>query len=260
MQNFCSRCGTTLQQNASFCSQCGAPVSQAQKDVRQSSQNAAQNTPRVPNNADNFHNTGQQHPNQKLSHKNKHDKVMKKSSGGEYTKIVVGAGIIVLIVVLLLNKSSAPTNSTIALQPSLPSSFLQKEPLGASDASVQMVDVSAKTSGNKITIPLDLVKKNRFVSFQYTSGAKTVPLLAYIAPDGKLVTAISLCEPCRSTRFHISGDNIVCNTCRTTWKLQNLEPVSGACGAYPPDPIPSTVAGTAVQIDVKAVANWQPRV
>ncbi len=40
--------------------------------------------------------------------------------------------------------------------------------------------------------------------------------LAYIAPDGKLVTAVSFCEPCRSTRFHVVGYNIFCNTCGTT--------------------------------------------
>ncbi len=79
-----------------------------------------------------------------------------------------------------------------------------------------MVDVSPKVSNAKITLPLDLVRRKEFVAFRYTYGSRTVPLLAYIAPGGKLVTAVSLCEPCRSTRFHIVGDNIFCNTCGTT--------------------------------------------
>ncbi len=181
---------------------------------------------------------------------------MKKNDGGMdgYIKWIFGGAIVVVLAVLFWDKFSTSTNPAIESQPVVSSS------VDYSSIGQQMVDISSKVENGKIIIPVDLVKKNRFVAFQYTNGSQNVPLLAYLAPDGKLVTAVSLCEPCRSTRFHISGDNIVCNTCGTTWKLQNLEAVSGACGAYPPDPIPSKVVGNTVQIDLKTVANWRPRV
>jgi len=182
---------------------------------------------------------------------------MKKSDGGtpRYLKVIIGAALVTVIGVILSRSSSSPSNPAIESQPVIANN------LNYSDAElVQMVDVSSKLQSGKITVPVDVVKKNKLVAFQYTDNARTVPLLAYIAPDGKLVTAVSLCEPCRSTRFHISGNNIVCNRCGSTWNLQNLAPVSGACGAYPPQVIPSKVVGNTVQIDVKTVADWQPRV
>ncbi len=224
MANFCTKCGKHVGTNASFCSQCRARLPQ-----------------RSGNNP---------------SHKDKHDKVVKKNGGGidGYVKWIFGAAIVVMLGVLFFDKFSTSTNPAIESQPVVSSS------IDYSDAGQQMIDIGSKVENGKIIIPLDLIEKYRFVAFQYTSNSTTVPLLAYIAPDGKLVTAVSLCEPCSSTRFHINGDNVVCNTCGTTWKLQNLEAVSGACGPYPPDPIPSTVVGNTVQIDVKAVANWRPRV
>lgn len=223
MSKYCRKCGRQLGASAKFCPRCGARISES----------SAQNS----------------------SHKTKRDKVMSKNDSGmpRYLMVIVGVAIFAVLGVLLSSILSSPTNSEIESQPVVSSS------LNYSDAGLQMVNISSKIVGGKITVPLDVVRKNRFVAFQYTNGSETVPLLAYIAPDGKLVTAVSLCEPCRSTRFHITGDKIVCNACGTTWKLRNLEAVSGACGAYPPQVIPSKVIGNAVQIDVKTVANWQPR-
>ena len=223
MANFCNKCGKPAKTNARFCPHCGARLS---------------------------HGSGQSH-----SHKNKRERVMRNEGGGlpRYVMIIFGAAIVTVLGVLLSTIVSSPTNSAIESQPVVSNN------IGYSNTGLQMVDVSPKVANGKITLPLDLVKKNEFVAFGYTDGSRTVPLLAYIAPNGKLVTAVSLCEPCRSTRFHIVGDNIVCNTCGTTWKLQNLEAVSGACGTYPPQVIPSRVIGNKIQIDVKTVSNWQPR-
>ena len=230
MANFCNKCGKPAKTNARFCPHCGARLSQG---------------------------SGQSHshPANGIYDKNKRERVMKNEGGGmpRYVMVIFGAAIVAVIGVLLSSILSSPTNSAIESQP------VVSNDISYSNTGLQMVDVSSKVANGKITLPLDLVKKNEFVAFRYTDGSRTVPLLAYIAPDGKLVTAVSLCEPCRSTRFHIVGDNIVCNTCGTTWKLQNLEAVSGACGTYPPQIIPSRVVGNKIQIDVKTVSNWQPR-
>ena len=223
MANFCNKCGKPAKTNARFCPHCGARLSQ---------------------------DSGQSH-----SRKSKRDRVMKNEGSGmpRYVMAIFGAAIVAVLGVLLSSILSSPTNSAIESQP------VVSNDINYSNTGLQMVDVSSKVEKGKIIVPLDLVKKNELVAFKYADGSRTIPILAYVAPDGKLVTAVSLCEPCKSTRFHIVGDNIVCNTCGTTWKLQNLEAVSGACGTYPPQVIPSRVVGNTVQIDVKTVSNWQPR-
>lgn len=87
-----------------------------------------------------------------------------------------------------------------------------------------------------------------------------MPLLAYLSEEGRIITAISMCEPCNSTAFHINGNELICNSCGTTWELDNLDAISGSCGKYPPDPIPSRVVGNQIQISELSVANWQRRI
>jgi hypothetical protein len=108
-------------------------------------------------------------------------------------------------------------------------------------------------------LPLDVVKEKKFVKFDYAGSNYSTPLLAYLTEDGKAVTAISLCEPCDSKDFHIIGNSLICNSCGTTWDLNNLDAISGSCSKYPPDPIPSKVVGNEIQIDEYAVTSWVRR-
>jgi hypothetical protein len=124
----------------------------------------------------------------------------------------------------------------------------------------QMVDIPSRVESGNIILPLDLVKEKKFVAFNYQMPNNTVPLLAYVSGEGKIVTAISMCEPCNSHRFHIKGDELICNSCGSKWKVDNLEAISGSCGKYPPDAIPNVVAGNEIQINAQLVANWQRRI
>ena len=125
---------------------------------------------------------------------------------------------------------------------------------------IRMVDISAKVEKGKISIPLDVVKEKKMVRFEYEGNGVKVPLLAYITESGKVITAVSMCEPCRSTRFHISDNKIVCNACATEWNLETLKGIQGGCLNYPPDVIPSTIEKDRIQIDEKVVTKWKPRV
>ena len=125
---------------------------------------------------------------------------------------------------------------------------------------IRMTDIQAKVQNGKISIPLDVVKERKMVRFEYGSNGITVPLLAYIAESGRVVTAVSMCEPCRSTRFHINDKKIVCNACATEWNLETLKGIQGGCLNYPPDVIPSTIERDHIQIDEKIVSQWKPRV
>jgi hypothetical protein len=125
---------------------------------------------------------------------------------------------------------------------------------------IQMVDIQAKVEKGKISIPLSEVLEKRMVRFEYKGKGINIPLLAYITQSGKVVTAVSMCEPCRSTRFHIKDKTIVCNACYTEWNLETLKGIKGGCLNYPPDVIPSTVENGQIKIDEKVVTQWKPRV
>ena len=125
---------------------------------------------------------------------------------------------------------------------------------------IPMVDIQAKMEGGKISVPLDVVMEKRIVRFEYEGHGLKIPLLSYITMAGRVVTAISMCEPCRSTRFHIKDKAMVCNACYTEWTLENLKGIKGGCLDYPPEVIPNTVEKNRILIDEKVVLNWKPRV
>jgi hypothetical protein len=129
-----------------------------------------------------------------------------------------------------------------------------------SGQTVRMTDVVAKVENGKIMIPVHEVKEKKIVRFEYEGKGLKIPLLAYLTMAGRVVTAISMCEPCKSTRFHIKDKSMVCNACATEWNLETLKGISGGCMNYPPEVIPNTVEKDSIVIDEKVVLDWKPRV
>ena len=131
--------------------------------------------------------------------------------------------------------------------------------------------IQGTQDAQSLTFPVAPVKQG-IVQVQYTRtaplstdyqqlmGGNILPLLAYIAPSGKLVVASSLCEPCRGTSFSIDGDNLVCDKCFTKWDLDTLQGVSGACQSFPPVQMQTQLKddGTVV-VDVAQLEAWAPR-
>jgi len=103
---------------------------------------------------------------------------------------------------------------------------------------ISMVDIQAKVENGKISIPLDVVMEKKIVRFEYEGQGLKIPLLSYITLAGRVITAVSMCEPCRSTRFHIKDKTLVCNACYTEWNLDSLKGIRGGCIDYPPEVIP----------------------
>jgi len=124
---------------------------------------------------------------------------------------------------------------------------------------IRMTDIVAKVENGKISVPLDSIKENKMIRFEYEGNGVRIPLLAYITLAGRVVTAISMCEPCRSTRFHIQDQALVCNACNTEWSLETLKGMRGGCMNYPPEVIPSPVEKDRVLIQEKVVLGWKPR-
>lgn len=127
-------------------------------------------------------------------------------------------------------------------------------------APTRMAKIETIQKNGKIILPLDIVQKQKFVSFEYVGKNNRIPLLAYVSEAGKLVTAIRMCEPCNSKSFHIRAGILICDACGTTWKLENLDAISGGCSKYPPDPIPSKIEGNKIIINESSVVGWNRRI
>lgn len=144
-------------------------------------------------------------------------------------------------------------------------------PVDFTQGRVDMQNIDYKTEGKNVVISLNEVKKKKFVRFEFRSpkinvkqrnfaGEPLLPMMAMVAPSGKLLVAVSYCEPCRATTFHTEKDSsLTCNICGTKWDLESLIAWSGACMPYPPDEVQVAVTGGKVLIPKAYLESWEPR-
>jgi len=145
------------------------------------------------------------------------------------------------------------SHPVIARQPTVDASFIPR------GSHYDMGSVEATVSGDDLLISLSAVENQKIVAFEYTHGSSTVPLLAFISSEGKLVTSFRMCEPCNSRKYSIDGDRLSCGNCETQWSLTNLDGLQGNCQKFPPDPIPSTIRDGMVVISLGVVRAWKTR-
>lgn len=217
---YCTQCGAKNEAMNRFCIKCGSPLTA--KAARP------------------------------YDHSNKREKVLKEKQpkGIPWKPVVSIAAVVAIITGVVFFRSRPEKNVDIVAQPKV------VEAIDYSGQTVRMAEIEAAVADGKIAIPLDAVKTRKIVRFVYNN----LPLVAYISPSGRVVTGVSMCEPCRSTNFHIQDDTMVCNSCGTRWTLEDLRGMSGGCLDYPPDVISSTIAGDKVLIDEANVRNWRPRI
>jgi hypothetical protein len=131
---------------------------------------------------------------------------------------------------------------------------------GGGNRTIRMTDIELASAGGELSVPVAAIRDKGLVRFVYKGQKDEIPLLAYVAPSGKLVAAVSMCEPCASTRFTIQGNRIVCNACGSVWDLETLKGISGGCLKYPPDRLESIERDGKLVIAESVVAAWKPRV
>ncbi len=221
----CTSCGAEISPQARFCPSCGTPAGHPDQRI------AARPAPGSGASA--------RHPMSRRA---------KAIYGG------IAAILFAVFLVLFLTHLPGGANPVIAKQPevAMASSY--------TDLALKPTAIAVEERDGKLRFPLSALLEDKIVSFDYTTESRTIPLLAYISPEGKLVTAIRLCEPCNSTTFRIEGTELACGNCDTRWKLNNLEGLQGSCQKYPPAPIPSTIAGNYVVVDRKVVLDWKIRI
>ncbi|MFA5867346.1 MAG: Fe-S-containing protein [Actinomycetota bacterium] len=197
----------------------------------------------------------------KKSGKKKHSgaakKAKPKADGKKYGPFAAVV-IVIAVVVGLIAFSSAGKDGPAGAGSAANSGAAGTSQTAAADK-IEMTDVKATVANGSITVSENEVRKAGIVYFEY-KGAKDVNLLAYAGPSGKIVAAVSLCEPCRGQKFHIEGTTLVCNTCGSVWELETHNAVSGACTKYPPEILQSETVNGQVVIPEKNVLAWEPRV
>ena len=140
---------------------------------------------------------------------------------------------------------------------------IEKQPsviqsVSSSSEKIASTNIQAKIEGPFIVVQLKEVLEKRIVRFSDPEGIQPDPMIAYLTPSGKLVTAMSKSENCHSTDFYLEGENIHCASCPSYWNMSSLEAYA-CCQKYYPDPIPSTIVGDEVRIESRTVREWKPR-
>ncbi len=221
----CTKCGSSLKDDAKFCAVCGARIDLIEQHQDQSDLPSASKTVRTP-------------------------------ISGKAKKVysLIALGFFVLFSYVFTRHLPGNANPVIDKQPeiAMASAFTGVE------LTPQPIDVQIENG--KVVFPLTLLLEKKMVAFEYKTGTTSLPLLAFISPEGKLVTAVRICEPCNSHTFRIEGTELACGNCESRWKLSNLEGIQGSCQKYPPDPIPSEVVGNQIQIDENTLKNWKMRI
>lgn len=123
---------------------------------------------------------------------------------------------------------------------------------------IKSFKTNAGVDGNDIVIDVETVTKHGIIRFNDPEGKQTVPIIAYISPRGKVVTAMSISESCRSDDFYLEGKTIHCANCPSYWDMESLEAYA-CCQKYYPDPIPSRVERGVLKISKSVVQDWRTR-
>ncbi|QNO13439.1 DUF2318 domain-containing protein [Alkalicella caledoniensis] len=127
---------------------------------------------------------------------------------------------------------------------------------------IAMTVIEPVIEDDKVLIPLQTVNENNIVTFEIANDqGELVPLMAYITPSGRLFVGSSMCEPCRGRTFSLAGDTLLCDTCRTTYTIEDHEFISGAvaCGSYPPVNMNPTINQGTIEIDLQEILSWRIR-
>lgn len=126
---------------------------------------------------------------------------------------------------------------------------------------ISMTDIENQVQNGKMLLDLDQVVEHKLIYTEYQKpNGDYRAVTAYVSPAGRVVVGIAMCEPCRSERFRIEDNILVCETCGTRWYLNDLRGISGGCPQYPPEELPYEVEDGIISIPAEIVENWEPRI
>jgi hypothetical protein len=176
----------------------------------------------------------------------------RKSSPVRYLVFGSFIAILAILIIILVQFITLEEHNIIARQP------VVTESVDYGEREIPMTDIQFRVENGYVIISLDDVIQHRIVFINYQGPTSPIPVMAYISPIGKLVTAISINEPCNETRFKIVGNDIKAEKCRAIWDMNSMEAHICCTNNYP-DPIPSEVTGNEVRISERTILSWNRR-
>ena len=213
-------CGSELTVSMKFCPSCGSPAMDISNSTDQSLSNGAARTPT--------------------------------------TSVFRRVGFVLIPVIIIVGGVIFYSYVRPSVQSVIKEQPVVASPMAYDSNFVTMTNVSYRLEGNDIVFSLEDLKKYRLIRFEYPTRTIVRPIMAYIDPEGRAVTAISLSDHCGSTEFQIKNNQIYCAHCPSHWDMMTMEAYA-CCGNYYPDPIPSKVAGDGVHIAKDVVEKWSGR-
>lgn len=161
---------------------------------------------------------------------------------------------LLLVVVVLLSGQKEVSGSYFGAPVAAPRSYIGQV--------ISMTPIEPAVEGDLVRIPLALVEEHNIIRFELENDEGVlVPLMAYITPTGRLFAGSSMCEPCQGRTYSLAGETLVCDTCRTTYTIEDHQFLSGAraCGAYPPVNMNPKVVDGMIVLELEAIRNWRIR-
>ncbi len=220
---YCTQCGKPLKPHARFCSQCGNIVGRNYISTHNVNKNQTMIT-----------GSGAQRP------------LGKKITIGLFTVLL---GILFLLVFQFITYEE---HSVVARQPVI------SEPVHYTNQSRGMTEIQATQREGYFILSLDEIKQNKFTRAWYDAPTTQLPVIAYISPKGRLVTAIGITEPCGESNYTIVDNHLHCSNCTGEWDMNSMQ-AFGSCPKYFPYPVTSTVSGGEVLIATAELNSWRRR-
>jgi len=109
----------------------------------------------------------------------------------------------------------------------------------------------------QVRIELADVDRLNIVDFELSNNkGEIVPVMAYITSSGRLFVGNSICA-CGGIKFSLAGEVLVCDSCRTTFTIEDQKFMSGSvtAGKNPPARIKSVVENGMIVIEQSDVGN-----
>ena len=123
-------------------------------------------------------------------------------------------------------QTPAPTTTKISLKPSGPVDAKWIEPL---------------VNGDTVSISVSEIENNWNTRFKLQTTDGNIVTMAYIL-NGAIYVRASVCPPCRSQGFTLSGNTLVCDICGTRFAASTGDGISGACVKFPKASVSYTIS------------------
>jgi uncharacterized protein len=140
---------------------------------------------------------------------------------------------------------------------------------------VRMKRIDATIRDGFVEVPLRVIEEAKLVQFEVPlpEWNMNMPMIAYVGPTGRLVTAFGYCELCQTPGYHFDSNTLVCDKCMTTWALEGDGPApqtrpshmgfAGNCRRFGPEFVDNQVVdgpdGKIVRISERRIHQWRPR-